>query len=182
MCHVHGAVLGDDPVALAHVCRNNRNDTELACAIDLCHRKLPGSRGSYVQHVRGGRIVEIVNTVASVNGRQHLPIPAGVQYLCLGAAGHEEIACVLIDLQAMRPVGPAVGMPLRHRLAGRQIDRGGEVLVLVVHVKAAALGIHGIAFGPAREGQLRFLLQRFAILRTLLSRGDVTQTSLVGAT
>src|SRR5579863_7399272 len=122
------AVLGDDPVALALVRRDHSNFAELTRGIDPGHGKLRGSRGSDIQHMGGLRIVEIADTIAGVDGGQLLPFPASVQNLGPGAAGHEEIASVLINLQTMRPIRPTVGLPLRHRLTRLQVDRRGDVL------------------------------------------------------
>ena len=66
----------------------------------------------------------------------------------------------------MRTVLPTGRWPVRHGFVCFKINRGREVLVLVIHVEAAALCIDCIAFGPAFKCQFFFLTQSLAVQNT----------------
>src|SRR6266852_7844670 len=66
----------------------------------------------------------------------------------------------------MRTFLPTRRLPLRHRFVCFKIYRGREVLVLVIHVEAAALCIDRIAFGLAFKCQFFFLTQSLAVQNT----------------
>src|SRR5580765_2733367 len=66
----------------------------------------------------------------------------------------------------MRTFLPTRRLPLRHRFVCLKINRGREVLVLVIHVEAAALCIDRIAFGLAFKCQFFFLTQSLAVQNT----------------
>ena len=89
-----------------------------------------------------------------------------VQDLRPRAAGNEQVAGILILLQTMRTILPTRRLPLRHGLVCFQINRGREVLVLVIHVQPVALCIDCIAFGPAFKCQFFFLVQSLAVQNT----------------
>src|SRR3981081_4750680 len=57
-------------------------------------------------------------------------------------------------------------LPLRHGFVCFKINRGREVVVLVIHVEAAALCIDRIAFGLAFKCQFFFLTQSLAVQNT----------------
>lgn len=66
----------------------------------------------------------------------------------------------------MRTVLAARRLPLRHGLARLEIDRCGEVVVLVIHIEGVALSIDCIAFRPAFEVEFFFLTQSLAVQNT----------------
>src|SRR5260370_7951934 len=66
----------------------------------------------------------------------------------------------------MRTVLPTRRLPLRHGFVCLKINRGREVLVLVIHVEAAALRIDCITFGSPFKCQFFFLTQSLAIQNT----------------
>src|SRR6266853_647040 len=66
----------------------------------------------------------------------------------------------------MRTFLPTRRLPLRHRFVCFEINRGREVLVLIIHVEAAALCIDRIAFGLAFKCQFFFLAQSLTVQNT----------------
>src|SRR5438874_2476340 len=87
----------------------------------------------------------------------------GIKHLCSCAAGHEQETCSLVQRYSMWSVLTTRCRPLRYGFMSLEIDGDGEVLVLVVHVKAAALCVNCIAFGPPFESQLGLLSQTDAV-------------------
>src|SRR5437879_13188292 len=108
-------------------------------------------------------IVEIVDPVAGVDRREHRAVVGRVEHFRSRAAGHEQVAGLLIDTQTMRSVLAALRFPGRDRLARFEVDGERAVLVLKIRIEASARRIDREALGVALEGQLRFLLERAGI-------------------
>src|ERR1700676_1103885 len=82
------------------------------------------------------------------------------------AAGNDQVAGVLINRQTMRTFLSTRRLPLRDSFVCFQINGGREVLVLVIHVEAAALCVDCITLGPAFKCQFFFLTQSLAVQNT----------------
>src|SRR5690349_8045495 len=68
VCKIHRAILGDDSVASTLVGWHLSNRAELAGRIDSGYREPRRFSCAYIQSVGGLRVVEIIHTVAGVDG------------------------------------------------------------------------------------------------------------------
>src|SRR5579863_2142416 len=102
MGQVDGSVLGDCRVASALLGGHRCDDGQVTLLVCASDDELSLISSTYIQHVRGGLIVNVIDAVASIHLRENGAVVAHIHYFRKRTAGDKQVTGLRVQPYTVR--------------------------------------------------------------------------------